>query len=69
MINPGDVFHYDRSQYGSVTMLLIVCVRTKYVAKYKTCTALEIHMKTGQQRIIYAAKAEFNNLCKKLNDT
>lgn len=68
MINPGDVFHYDRSQFGSVTMLFVICVQTKYVAKYKSCTVLEIHMKTGQQRIVYAAKAELNNLCTKLND-
>ena len=68
MINPGDIF-YPTNRYNDLqTIIFIMHVQNEYEPKYKTCTALEIHMKTGQQRIIYAAKAELNNLCKKLND-
>lgn len=43
-------------------------VQNEYEPKWKSCTALEIYMKTREQRIIYLSKAQLNHLYKKLND-
>ena len=69
MINPGDIF-YPTNRYNDLqTIIFIMHVQNEYEPKWKSCTALEIYMKTREQRIIYLSKAQLNHLYKKLNDT